>query len=143
MPEIQEQLIRASAVARLEEIIRELPNARTTDELEPGVRAWFVELLHPLSSTAGGASRLTTSTEVSRVEGSAVLEILSREFAADRPLAEKLFGDIVSLLSRLVEPSAVLGVETRASALDVAKRLRRYFLGQDTLSPSSFDQLIA
>jgi hypothetical protein len=143
MPEIQEQLIRASAVARLEEIIRELRNARTTDELEPGARAWFVELLHPLSSTAGGVSRLTTSTEVSRVEGSAVLEILSREFAANRPFAEKLFVDIVSLLSRLVEPNAVLAVETRESGLDVARRLRRYFLGQDTLSPSSFDQLIA
>jgi hypothetical protein len=127
VPDIQEQLIRASAVARLGRIVHGLEgrNRITGDE-----RRWFAELLYPLSINESGSARLASSPDVSRAEGSAMLEILQGYLAehADVTRLQKYILLLGRLRTRLLEDASI-EEELVGPALEVARRLRSHFIG--------------
>jgi hypothetical protein len=128
MADIQEQLIRASAIARLGSIVRELETSRQIADEE---RQWFAELLHPLATNAAGAAHLAASSvAVSRAEGSAMLEILQEHFVehADLTKLEQYVRLLSKLRKRLLE-SNTIEVDLLPPALEIARKLRSHFLG--------------
>jgi hypothetical protein len=133
MADIHEQLIRASAIARLGRIVTELEERRRIASDE---RRWFAELLHPLATNESGSARLASSDAVSRAEGSAMLEILQEDLTehANLESLEKYVRLLGKLRSRLLEDEAIEG-ELLSPALEVARRLQSHFLGFE--SPTS------
>jgi hypothetical protein len=131
VPDIQEQLIRASAVARLGRIVQELERRKLIAAEE---RRWFAELLHPLAPNDSGSARLVSSSAVSRAEGGAMLEILQEYLLEhqDTDDLHKYIHLLGRLRSRLLAEDASLEEELVTPALEVARRLRSHFLGFET-----------
>jgi hypothetical protein len=142
MKELQEHLIRASAVARLDQIIGDLSagGAPTDDEN----RSWLADLLHPLNDPEPGPCRLTPSPNVTNVEGSAILSVLMEQVAGAPDALSKLeqqVRDLARLRSALLT-QGTLGEPLRDKALDVVKRLRGHFIGVLTPVGPDVDGLV-
>lgn len=132
MGNLQEQLIRANAIARLGRIVDALEHRQPLSSDE---RRWFAELLYAVASNEAGSARLVASSAVSRAEGSALLAILREEIAKrDVSALEAYVRQLANIRNRLlvVEEKTTLDGPLLTSAVDVAQRLRRHFLGAES-----------
>ncbi len=130
--DVQQDLIRASAVARLSRIASGLMVQRDVSTAD---RHWFAELLYPVANQSTANARLQT-TEVSFTEASAILEVLLQDYDIDHD--EDRLEREIKLLIRLrgeLEQATPHNEELVRCALRFTKRLTDYFLA--AVSPSA------
>jgi len=122
MANIQDQLIRASAVARLERIVGALLERVA---VPVGERRWFAEQLSPFhDATAGGPARIVPSSGgVSRPTSSAILDLIREDLrgAPDMAQLQNYIVDLAKLRGALLSEAA-LSKEEEERTLDLAPR---------------------
>ena len=130
MKDLQKSVVRASTIARLDEIIRDLSSAREIRQEEE--REWCAALLHPLNDgDAPGTWRLNPSPRIAPELGNALLAVLVAEFRAAPDSLEALteaMRNLGGLRIRLGAGGPLDEAEAQ-TALDIARRLRRHFIG--------------
>jgi hypothetical protein len=128
MMRLQEDLERASTIARLEKFIANLQQRGVDLEWEPKQREWFLGFLFPFSQTQASSVRLCPDESDSMVvENTVVLEELLAESTDTETLERELEG-YVGLYERLAASSPDLTAEDADRALRVARAVRSRLL---------------
>lgn len=135
MNEVQEHLVRAGAIARLEAILMELEHGKS--DVPQDLRDWFVELLHPFNGEQPGKSSLQPSTAVPHIEAGAILSVLLGRDEADLEVEVQR---LIALRSALLAGSKLSDAEID-TARETARQLRVHFVGDDTPAPPEINSL--
>lgn len=139
MKEFQEHLVRAGALARLESLLLGL--GKPSPMVPESDREWFAELLHPFSADNGSMGcSLRPSTDVSPMEGSAIIYILLEDLQHDPNELELRVKRLTNLRAALLKSESLSGDEA-STARDIAARLRTYFVGVSTPALPGTDSL--
>lgn len=117
MADLQERLLRASAVARLDEIVQALKSS--SDALSSAHRQWLTELLVPFATSAD-PQRLTSHSQ--RPKGDALITVL-----LESTDVEASFGKLTELHVALAKAEP-LDSALRTFALELALSLRKCLL---------------
>lgn len=125
---LQDDLARASTVARLEKIITNLQQQGIASDWEPKQKEWFLGLLLPFSETPASSFRLCPAeSEPAAVDHTVVLE----ELLARMPDLEALKGELnglVHLYKSLAAATPALTTEDADRALRLARAVRSRLL---------------
>jgi len=138
MEHLQEDLMRASSVARLERIIADLESQGALTAWDPTQRKWFLSFLLPFSQMQGSASRLSAiGRESAAIDTAPVLdELLGPHFSDPSSLAREIDG-FVHLYSQLVNETPTLTDDDARRALRLAHAVRSRLLSA-VPAPSTF-----
>jgi hypothetical protein len=142
MSDLQDSLIRAGSVARLDSLISSLETQGTSFVWEEAERDWFCSLLLPFSPEPHMTSRLAGRPDAAALDPSAIIaELLSADHDSPEELAhvgQELTG-LAQLFSRLCSDKPTLDSSDLERALRVAITARRSLLSDAPRSASFGD----
>lgn len=138
MVHLQEDLMRASTVARLERIIADLEDRGALAAWDPTQRKWFLSFLLPFSQMQGSASRLSAiGRDSAAIDTAPVLdELLGPQVLDPGSLAREIDG-FVHLYSQLANETPTLTDDDARRALRLANAVRSRLLAS-VPTPSTF-----
>jgi hypothetical protein len=134
MSEIQDSLLKANRVARIESLLHGLRGSG--HDIAPGDRTWLVELLYPFAQHENTDLRLTPSAERATQDHGLLLETLLSDYGhpkADRAALRTEIEAIVKLLTTLADPSQPLDAENRDTLTNIATKLRSRLLSSEQI----------
>jgi hypothetical protein len=138
MANLQQDLLRASAIARLEKLTCALRAEGVAHRWERREREWFLSCLLPFSDQTSTESRLVPGSDAGTLDAGALFqEIVHQHSEPDRSaLATELKG-LAELYERLVAVEVLLRQEDVQRALRLAELAGRLLLSSVPSHPSA------
>ena len=124
MANLQRDLLRASAVARLEKLTHALRSEGAAHKWEEREREWFLSCLLPFSDHASTESRLTPGPDVGALEADALFQEIVHQHShpePDRAAVSAEFKGFAELYERLLAETIELRHEDVDRALRIAE----------------------